>query len=233
MVISRKDVYNPRRGKVRIGRCLVCGTSVYNYRYDGFYVSAVFRDGKFIGYCHEACYNKWNPIRGYCTYCKKKVRKGNLKISQGNLYHVKCYNEVQERSSHRNQQPHYNKPTYQNPVYDVAKNVAKEALIQTTVYAVPIAREIYVAYKAADTLYSVWSDIREAYRNPDKGVYNFTTNYASSALSNVQTNIIWNAVENKIPYTMRYDAKQVLNNVISTVTDKEIEYVNQQLRYGI
>lgn len=236
MSVSRRDAYDSRYGRIRIGKCFVCGDSVYNYHYAEFRVSKVYIDDCFSGYCHEACYNRWNPILGICPSCGRKVRsRNNPRKHNVHWYHYKCYNELQLRRSVVNRpivrQQNYSKPAYTSSSYNVAKAIAKDALIQTVTYSFPIARELYVTYKAADTLYNVWNEVREAYKNPEREAYNLTNSYTSSTIANMQTNLIWTAIENKLPYTGRYEVKQVLNDVISTVTDKEIDYVQRQLRY--
>lgn len=95
-------------------------------------------------------------------------------------------------------------------------------------------REIYCTYKIADALYSQWNLIEEYYSSyQDDGIIGvgkaLGKNIASEVVGNVETNIIWNAIHDKIKPEDRDTTKNILSTVIENVTDEEINYVERYL----
>jgi len=80
----------------------------------------------------------------------------------------------------------------------------------------PVMKEISIAYLIANTLYDMY----------EKG----STDIIRDALSPVQANIVWNALQPHIPVEIHGVAKPLLINVVNRITNEEIKLVEQYLQ---
>jgi len=122
--------------------------------------------------------------------------------------------------------PRLDLPTFPVPS---AENVVTRVLSH-----IPIAREIYAAYVLADSLCENWNAIAQLYDTyQQKGVQGVAdkleTNAVHSALSSIQTGAVWAMVQGYIPQTYQSTAKEVLGDVMSTITTAEITLAKQVL----
>lgn len=229
MSITARKAYNPNYGKIKVGRCLKCKDSVYNYRYGRFRILIVYQNGRSIGYCHQACYEKWNPRIGHCISCGKSLRqRGNYRRTSRGIYCISCFREAEKEQEQREQE---RIETIKRNVIPIIKNT-----VRITAQFVPLGREIYLCYSTARFLYSSWNAIYSAYQNPnatrlEQETYSVIRSGARIGLTTVQTNFIWNKIENDVPEDLKYEAKNTLTKIMSEVSEEEISIVENALRY--
>jgi len=102
--VSARWAYDYELGKDEIGMCFLCRKPVTNYKLQVgygrkekefricvvFHKTGIFK-GKAIGYCHQACYNKWNPVIGKCKSCGRIVRlRGLYKENSDGIFCSGC-----------------------------------------------------------------------------------------------------------------------------------------------
>lgn len=101
--------------------------------------------------------------------------------------------------------------------------VAFKLLIEQT----PIARELYLTYVLADSIYNSWNLIKELYEKKELVV---DSEAIHNVASSIQTNIIWRGIKNYIPEEHREESFDILSNVVDKVTSEEIKYVKKFLQ---
>ena len=99
----------------------------------------------------------------------------------------------------------------------------------------PIIRELRSAYIVADSIYTHWSLVKELYEEYTlhelEGLVGTVSEEAMrSALSTMQTNIIWGVLRQYIPKSHHNKSLDILSNVVDKITDEEIKYVKNFLQ---
>ena len=217
MVITARSAYNPYLGKEKVGKCLVCKDFVYNYRYGRFSVRIVYRNGGAIGYCHQACYEKWNPKIGWCIFCGKWIRqKGNYMWTNRDICCANCFREVEEENRLNTLQ------------------IIKTAIKVVFTNSIPLGREIYICYSIAKFTYNKQNTIYNAIQDKSglkQEAYNVMGNRAKVGLTNLQIDIIWDKINENIPDDLKDKAKNILTETMESISEKEISIVENALRY--
>ena len=107
---------------------------------------------------------------------------------------------------------------------------------KTVVILVPTVREVYMCHSLGQLMYSSWNDIYSAYIESDeekmkRKIYYTVRGEVKVNLTSYQTNIIWDKLENEVPEDLKYGTKNTLKEVMSNISEKEIEYVERALEY--
>jgi len=97
-------------------------------------------------------------------------------------------------------------------------------------HTLPVARDVYLCYKATKFVYNSWSEIEKETR---RGSYNFVKKVCETGLTNYETNIIWNKIEKKIPEYLKEESKAVLKEGISKISEEEISFVENFMKNAI
>jgi hypothetical protein len=98
-----------------------------------------------------------------------------------------------------------------------------------------MVKEIYTAYVIADSLYTNWDSITQLFEEYQGGsiqsvARKIGTETARTALSSVQTEVIWATIGGYIPKEYQNIGKEILANFMNTVTTAEIALAKQFLQ---
>jgi hypothetical protein len=110
-----------------------------------------------------------------------------------------------------------------------------EDVITNILLQVPMVKEIYTAYVIADSLYTNWDSITQLFEEYQGGsiqsvARKIGTETARTALSSVQTEVIWATIGGYIPKEYQNIGKEILANFMNTVTTAEIALAKQFLQ---
>jgi hypothetical protein len=229
MNIEARYAYDPRKGRAIVGKCFVCHKSVSNYRQQGFRTLSIYGDGRFIGYSHQACYERWNPTVGHCKSCGKKIRRREVyKQYYDGIYCLHCYKRKIDGERRKELER----------IEEIKRNadrIIKSAVIIAS-YNTPVVREVYLCYSIAKLVYSSWDEIYAVYQKPDKkemiqDVCKVGRSGIKRGLTNYQTDIVWKKIEKEIPDDIKYESESVLKGGMLNISEKEISIVENALRY--
>ncbi len=106
-------------------------------------------------------------------------------------------------------------------------------------YAAPIGREIVLCYSVGKLMYSQWNSIYNGYQDNKKTnnekirdtSYILLREDVSRHLTASQSEITWNKIENEVPDDLKYQAKDLVSEVMSNVSEKELQLIEQAIRF--
>lgn len=242
------SIYDPHAGLIRVGRCFLCGKKVSNYkrRIWGRTFRTIYV--KNYGYCHNSCYNKWNPVKGICRVCGDPVRRRTGTYRNGEWFHLQCFRELEVREQKRKRvegrwripkrqvEEKHERPAITILATPIVKLATKKILMYGLTSTIPLAREIYAGYLLAKGIYNTWDTIYSYLktteeRRIEEATYDYLRGEAVEGLTTYQTGIIWGKVEGKIPEPYQDLAHEIIENVMGNVSEEEISIVEQALQY--
>ena len=110
-----------------------------------------------------------------------------------------------------------------------------EDVVTRILFQAPVVKEIYTACVLADSLYSNWNSIAQLFEEYQKGdvqsvARKVGTETAQTALSSIQTEVIWATIGCYIPKEYQNIGKEMLANFMNTITTAEIALAKQFLQ---
>lgn len=212
---SRRKRY--RRGIFRgghktlyhLGRCAYCKRTVH------FYESGYHHGITIIHYrrfrkpeekvFHESCFGKWKKKTGFsgvCALCEGLIFREGVPTERG-LVHTSCYEAEKDKQRAR-------------------ISVLLRSIVSIIAPQFPITRELFFGFKIGKAIYSTIKQIREGI---SKVLKEKIKEGVTSISAQAQTDIVWSRIENQIPDTYRHVSKDVLLTVMTTLSEKEVEFV--------
>lgn len=100
---------------------------------------------------------------------------------------------------------------------------------------VPIAREVYIGFLTANSLYTAWNTLYDSLKTVDqedieRTTYETAKEVSENILTDYQTEIIWNKVKSGIQPEYQDSVHDVLSTAVKKITEGEISIVEHALQ---
>lgn len=122
---------------------------------------------------------------------------------------------------------------YKPIVTSISKSVLQGSF-KALAYSTPTLREIWLAFEAANIIYTHWKLIKKCYKSYEKGNLKEVVKIVgkeifSEALLSKEFAIIWNVINGYIPNGRREVIKTLLSKIMGELTEEEIDFVARHL----
>lgn len=122
------------------------------------------------------------------------------------------------------------------PIVKILKDPVINKVVRTIFIAsTPIAREVYIGFLTANSLYAAWNTLYDSLKTVDqedieRTTYETAKEASENILTDYQTEIIWNKVKSSIQPEYQDSVHDVLSSAVKKITEGEISIVENALQ---
>lgn len=137
---------------------------------------------------------------------------------------------------HKNNQEQTASRTVITPIIKILKDPVFNKVVRTIfITSVPIAREVYIGFLTANSLYAAWNTLYDSLKTVDqedieRTTYETAKEASENILTDYQTEIIWNQVKSSIQPEYQDSVHDVLSSAVKKITEGEISIVENALQ---
>jgi len=169
----------------------------------------------------------------------RKYKRGNeclWELRFDRVHEIRNYLHIRNKHFDELEQEYELKDKVLNTIaVPVVEFAAENVLKFGITYAIPFAREIYVGYQVASWVYNAWSTSYNFVKTAQddglgKATYNFVREQiADGLLRPYQTEALFGSIKDRIPTDYQEMAHRTIDTIMGSVTEEEINLVEQSL----